>query len=49
MFVPYTKGGELAKRLRKAEEELGEQSGIRIRIVERAGTKLVDIIHKADP
>ena len=38
MFVPYTKDGELAKRLREAESELGKQTGIKIKIVERTGT-----------
>ena len=49
MFVPYTKGGELAKRLRTAEEELQKQTGVKIKIVERSGRKLVDILHRADP
>ena len=49
MFVPCTKGGELARRLREAEMELGKQTGIRLKITERAGTKIVDILHKANP
>ena len=49
MFVPYTPGGELAKKLREAETELGRQTGIKIKIVEKTGTKLVDLIHKSDP
>ena len=49
MFVPYTHGGELAKRLREAEEKLEEQTGVKIKIVEKVGTKLVDLLHKADP
>ena len=49
MFVPYTKGGELARRLRAAEEDLQKQTGVKIKIVERSGRKLVDILHRADP
>ena len=49
MFVPYTKGGELARRLREAEEELMKQTGVKIKIVERTGRKIVDLLHKADP
>ena len=49
MFVPYTKGGELAKQLRQAEEELGMRTGYKIKIVERTGTKIEDILHKSDP
>ena len=30
MFVPFTKGGVLARRLRDAEEELARQTGIKI-------------------
>ena len=49
MFVPYTKESELARQLRQAECELGAQTGVEIKIVERAGVKLVDMLHKADP
>ena len=49
MFVPYTKGGELAKRLREAEEELMKQTGVKITVVETTGRKIVDLLHKADP
>jgi hypothetical protein len=49
MFVPYTVGSELAKRMRDAEEKLQEMTGYKLKIVERTGTKLVDILQKADP
>ena len=49
MFVPYTVGGELAKQLRQAEEELGARTGYKIKIVERTGTKLEDMLHKSNP
>ena len=49
MFVPYTPGSELAKRLRKAEEMIQDMTGYRLKIVERAGLKLQDALTKADP
>ena len=49
MFVPYTPRGELAKRLREAEKDLENQTGIRVKIVERTGIKMIDLLHKADP
>ena len=49
MFVPYTPGGELARRLKEVENNLGRQTGVRIKIVEKVGTKLVDLLHQADP
>ena len=49
MFVPYTVGSELAKRMREAETTLQSMTGYRLKIVERSGLKLEDILHKADP
>ena len=49
MFVPYTLEGELARRMREAEKDLGKQTGIKLKIVERTGSKLVDLLHRADP
>ena len=49
MFVPYTPGGELARRLKEVETQLGKLTGARIKIVEKVGTKLVDMLHQADP
>ena len=49
LFVPYTVGGTLAKRLRQAEENLMVTTGYKIKIVERGGTKLEDLLHKSDP
>ena len=45
MFVSYTVGSELAKRMRDAEETLLEMTGYKLKIVERAGLKLEDILH----
>ena len=44
LFVPYTIGSILAKRLREAEEGLKGTTGYKIKIVERAGTKLEDLL-----
>ena len=49
MFVPYTEGGELARRLREVEIEQEKSSGFRIKIVERLGMRLVDMLHRANP
>ena len=49
MFGPYTVVSMLAKRMREAENTLQEMTGYRLQIVERSGTKLEDILAKADP
>ena len=42
-------GSTLAKRMREAESSLQDMTGYRLKIVERAGTKLEDVLTKADP
>jgi hypothetical protein len=49
MFVPFTKHSELATRLRDNEERMEQMTGYKLKIVERGGTKLVDILHKSNP
>ena len=49
MFVPYTVGSKLAKKMREAENTMQDMTGYRLKIVERAGTKLEDMLTKADP
>ena len=49
MFIPFTQGGQLAKKLRDAEEKLGSITGYRMKMVERAGDKLEDLLTRADP
>ena len=49
MFVPFTRHSELANRLRDNEENMERMSGYRLNIVERGGTKIVDMLHKANP
>ena len=49
MFVPYTPNGKLAKLLRENEEKLSELTSTKLKIVERTGTKLQDILTKSNP
>ena len=42
-------GSVLAKRLREAEENLLHSTGYKLKIVERGGSKLEDLLHKSDP
>ena len=49
MFVPYTRGSLLAKKMREAEVSLQSLTGYKLKIVERSGDKLEDILHKSDP
>ena len=49
MFVPHTTGSGLAKALRRNEEYLQEITGNRVKIVEKSGTKIEDILTKTDP
>jgi hypothetical protein len=49
IFVPYTHGSRLTKRLREVEMTLEEQTGYRLKIVERGGRRLEDLLHMSDP
>ena len=49
VFVPRTRGGELAKRLKMKEEELGKITSQKVRIVERNGERLEHLLTKTDP
>ena len=49
MIVPFTPGGELAKKLRENEEKLSNLTKNRIKIVERAGVKIKDLLKKSNP
>ena len=39
----------MEKRLREAEAQLETQTGYRIKIVERTGTKIEDMLHRSNP
>ena len=49
MFVPYTVSSKLAKELREMEFKLEDMGGHRLKIVEKAGTKLADLITQSNP
>ena len=49
MFVDNTSGGELAKRMQAAEDELGEATGYRIKIAESAGSALGVLLPSTNP
>ena len=49
LFVPRTNGGELARRLRKEEENLAEMTGYRVKIVERSGTQMRRVLCSKNP
>ena len=49
LFVPYTPGGELASRLKSAELELRDLCGNKVKIIERAGVSLKQILVKTNP
>ena len=49
MFVTQTKGSILAKKLRENQLEMEKMTGRRMKIVERAGEKIEDILHQSNP
>ena len=49
VFIPHTKNSMLAKELRTKELEIQKVTGNRIKIVEKSGNKLEDILTGSDP
>ena len=49
VFVPFTEGSELAGDLRGVEIKMDELTDIKMKVVERAGTKLADMLTRSDP
>ena len=49
LFVPVTKGGKLAKELKKREQEINKNSHERIKIVEGGGIQMKNILVKKNP
>ena len=49
LFVEQTSGGELAKRLRLAENKLAEITGWKVKVVEKSGTSIKQMLHKSNP
>ena len=49
LFVPQTPKGELARRLQVVESRISKLSGEKVKIVERGGTQVKQILHKSNP
>ena len=49
LFVQSTPNSELAQEIRKVIQDLKPWTGINIKVVERAGDKLQDLLHKSNP
>ena len=49
LFVAHTNGSELAKRIREAIQILKPFSKINLKVVERAGKKIIETLHKSNP
>ena len=49
LFVQYTKNGELASDLRKVVQDLRPWTKLNLKIVERSGQKLQDLLCKSNP
>ena len=49
LFCPYTKGSELAKMIRGAENDMEKTTGYKIKVVEESGEKIMDILHTSNP
>ena len=49
MFIPYTVGGELARRLKAAEADLSKLLNDKVNIVEKTGKTMTSLLTKADP
>ena len=48
IFVQHTPYSELAKRMRKKLDSLERLGKFKVKLVERAGNKIVDILHKSN-
>ena len=49
LFVECTPGGVYAARLREAEKQLADITNNKVKIVEKAGTTMKDLLVAADP
>ena len=49
MFIEYTEGSELARRVRDKLEKIEKVGRIKVKIVERAGAKIVELLHRSNP
>ena len=49
IFIDYTKHSELARRIRLKLKSLEEVGQIKMKIVEKTGDKIVDLLHQSNP
>ena len=49
LFLPRTHESELARRIRNKEKEINKISDYKVEVVERAGTKVRDLLIRNDP
>ena len=49
IFIPHTRDSKLATILRERETKLAETTGVRVKLVERSGRKIEDLITNKDP
>ena len=49
LFVPHTEKSELAKRIREKLKVMESISSLRVKVVERTGGKIVELLHKSNP
>merc|ERR1711954_380800 len=49
LFVPRTPHSELAKLIRRDKQIISKLSGYRIKIIERCGSKLIDLLRNKGP
>ena len=48
LFVPHTEKSTLAKRMRAKLANIEKIGKLKVKIVERAGEKIVDLLHRSD-
>ena len=49
MFVPFTRGSQLAKKMRESEQLMEQMSGYKFKIVERGGDKTREYTSQEEP
>ena len=49
LFVQHTPKSELAKRIRDKLETLEKLGSLKLKVVEKTGKKIEEILHKSDP
>ena len=49
MFVQRTEGGNLIEALRNEEQVIAERAGYKVKLVEKTGSKLTDLLTRLDP